>query len=185
MSIICLEGASAVGKTTVSRLLEKEFGFVHIAEVNQLFQRPNNEPSTWYFERQVERWQWAHAVSQQGGAAVLDGDPFQPLWYNWIFNEDEHLQPLADVFDFYQQSLLAGDIEFPHQYFVLETTYAELKARKDSDLTRSRSGFDKHLRLIEPQKTYFKAIHHRGLSSVSFLESDDPHRVAQKILSQP
>jgi deoxyadenosine/deoxycytidine kinase len=181
MSIVCLEGASAVGKTTVSKLLEKEFGYVRIAEVNELFERSINESSTWYFERQIDRWKLAREVSRKGGVAVLDGDPFQPVWYNWIFANDG-LQPLNKVFDFYQCRVQSGDIEFPNKYIVLKTPRSELSARKESDPTRSRRNFDKHLKLIEPQFEYFKAMCSISLNSVEFIESDNPRNVADKIV---
>lgn len=181
MSIICLEGASAVGKTTVCKVLEKEFGFLNIAEVNQLFKRSSSEPSTWYFERQIDRWKWANDISKKGGVAVLDGDPFQPVWYNWIF-KNEGLQPLNEVFDFYQRKVLSGEIEFPNKYFLLEAPNSELKARKDLDVTRSRRNFDNHLKLIKPQKTYFKAMNRMVTNAVEFIESDNTHNVAKKIV---
>lgn len=56
MSLICLEGASAVGKTTTSNEIAKRTNTYIIPEVNLLFERPNEESKTWYLERQVERW---------------------------------------------------------------------------------------------------------------------------------
>lgn len=182
MSIICLEGASAVGKTTVSKLLEKEFGYVRIAEVNELFERSRNESNTWYFERQVDRWKLARKISIKGGVAVLDGDPFQPVWYNWIFANDG-LQPLSEVFDFYQCKVQSGDIEFPNKYILLKTSYSELNARKLADTTRTRRHFDKHIKLIEPQFDYFKAMCDISVHSVEFIESDDPSKVSSKIVN--
>lgn len=180
MSIICLEGASAVGKTTVSRLLEQKFGYIRVAEVNELFKRSTNESSTWYFERQIDRWKLAREVSKKGGIAVLDGDPFQPVWYNWIFANDG-LQPLNEVFDFYHCKIQRGDIEFPNKYIVLNSSHSELSKRKESDLTRSRRHFDKHLHLIEPQSEYFEAMCSVSSNSVEFIKSDKPSNVANKI----
>ena len=57
MSIICLEGASAVGKTTTSIAIAKKTNTYIIPEVNLLFERPTKETKTWYLERQVGRWQ--------------------------------------------------------------------------------------------------------------------------------
>ncbi|TQV89441.1 chloramphenicol acetyltransferase [Aliikangiella coralliicola] len=186
MSIICLEGASAVGKTTVSKILESEYGFVRIAEVNELFERPRYESSTWYFERQVNRSQLAREISANGGKAVLDGDPFQPVWYNWIYAK-EGLQPIIEVFDFYKSSVLSGDIEFPKKYILLNASISDLKTRKESDKTRSRRNFNKHLKLIEPQRAYFEGMNSIIENYVDFVESDKPHNVVVKIsnLSNP
>lgn len=56
MGIIAFEGASAVGKSSTCRELENNYGAFIIPEVNFLFERPKNEHRTWYFEKQVERW---------------------------------------------------------------------------------------------------------------------------------
>jgi thymidylate kinase len=74
MTIICLEGASSVGKTTTFSILKTEFEFEVIPELNVLFKRPENESDTWYFERQVERWELAEDISLNGNVAVLDGE---------------------------------------------------------------------------------------------------------------
>ena len=54
MPLICLEGASGVGKSTTCQLLEKHFNASIIPEVNMLFNCPQNASKSWYFERQVE-----------------------------------------------------------------------------------------------------------------------------------
>lgn len=53
MGIIAFEGASAVGKSTTCRELEKNYGAYIIPEVNSLFERPKNEHRTWYFENKL------------------------------------------------------------------------------------------------------------------------------------
>jgi deoxyadenosine/deoxycytidine kinase len=53
MTLICLEGPSAVGKTTTSKALADHYAAYIIPEVNQLFERPTPEPTYWYFERQL------------------------------------------------------------------------------------------------------------------------------------
>lgn len=59
MAIICLEGASAVGKTTTSHEFARMKNTYIVPEVNLLFERPKSETNTWYLERQVDRWQIA------------------------------------------------------------------------------------------------------------------------------
>lgn len=54
--ILCLEGASAVGKTTICKELEKQYSAYIVPEVNLLFERPVDEQKNWYLNRQVERW---------------------------------------------------------------------------------------------------------------------------------
>lgn len=48
MTIICIEGPSAVGKTTLARALAERIGAVAVPEVNQLFPRPPDEEPNWF-----------------------------------------------------------------------------------------------------------------------------------------
>ena len=86
MPIVCFEGPSAVGKTTMAQQLAHTLGAIVIPEVNMLFSRPADPPPTWYFERQVERWQQAMTAVRSTDLVILDGDPFQPFWYNWAYH---------------------------------------------------------------------------------------------------
>ncbi|MFF2878415.1 hypothetical protein ACFVR2_19050 [Gottfriedia sp. NPDC057991] len=51
--IICLEGASAVGKTSTSLEIVKSTNTYVVPEVNLFFARPTGVSNTWYLERQV------------------------------------------------------------------------------------------------------------------------------------
>ncbi len=82
--IITLEGAPAAGKSTICKSLVKS-GVERIAEVNELFARPISSPPEWYFQRQIDRWSRAQAVNAKGDLAILDGDIFQPVWFNWMY----------------------------------------------------------------------------------------------------
>jgi broad-specificity NMP kinase len=81
--IICLEGPSAVGKTTTCSAIAEQMGAYIVPEVNAIFERPADASPNWYLECQVARWEIAQRQQEQHGFAVLDGDLFQPLWYNW------------------------------------------------------------------------------------------------------
>lgn len=180
MSIFCLEGASAVGKTTACRVLEERPLFDRVPEVNELFARPKNEPRYWYLECQVKRWKIAKKISESARIALLDGDPFQAIWYNWVYPKEGRL-PLNDILAFYEEKILQGDIEFPQKYILLKTSLSNLKTRKGFDATRKRRGFDKHLKCIGPQQQYFTKMNTFSEGLVSFIESDSSRNVASKI----
>jgi deoxyadenosine/deoxycytidine kinase len=182
MAIICLEGASGIGKTTSAAFMAEKHGYVGVPEVNELFKRPVTEPSDWYFEMQVRRWEIAKELSESGKVAILDGDHLQPVWCNWIF-EDLGLQPVDEVLAFYSKAFASGAIGFPDAYVVLSLGVEELRLRKESDSIRSRRNFETHLRLIEPQKGYFKALKAYGLEGVSFIEATSPEKIANLCLS--
>jgi deoxyadenosine/deoxycytidine kinase len=181
MPIICLEGASAVGKTTTALFLQNNYGAFIVPEVNKLFTRPENPPSEWYLERQVERWTIAQAHEQSHNLVVLDGDPFQPLWYNWAYNF-VGLQSLEMLERFYQRSLQIGNLDFPDMYFLLGATKLALKQRRISDSSRKRSNFEKHLKMVEPQSRYFQVMKTVSPSHVYFLEAKHTETSANAIL---
>jgi hypothetical protein len=166
MPIVCLEGPSAVGKTTAASALAAAGAYV-VPEVNELFSRPAGEAPEWYLERQVERWTMA---ARAPGLAILDGDPFQPLWYNWSYGFDGW-QSLDELAAFYRPRILRGDINFPDLYVILGAPAGVLRARKEGDATRRRHGFDAHLRFIEPQRRYFAAMQSFAPARVRFADA--------------
>lgn len=156
MPIICLEGASGVRKSSTCQMLQKHYNASIIPEVNMLFKRPLNASKSWYFERQVDRWQIAQEKQINNEIVVLDGDIFQPLWYNWSYDFQIYGQSLEFIENFYHAEIKNGNIYFPDGYFLLFTDTTELRRRKENDLNRSRSNFEEHLLMIEPQKRYFE-----------------------------
>lgn len=117
MPILCFEGPSAVGKTTTAAALTAAAGAYIVPEVHFLFERPEHEAPEWYVERQVDRWQLATAAAQRHPLVVLDGDPYQPLWYNWAFNF-AGWQELDFLEAFYRPRLARGELSFPDRYIV-------------------------------------------------------------------
>jgi hypothetical protein len=156
-AIICLEGASAAGKTTLSHAIAARTGAAVIAEVWAIFERPSPEPPLWYLERQVERWRFAAESAGEQGLSILDGDPFQPLWYGWTYGFIEP-HTLSTVISFYHDAIAAGSLAFPDRYILLAVSEAELRARKQGDTSRSRRNFVKHVSLLRHQPRYFATM---------------------------
>lgn len=182
MPIICFEGASAVGKTTLSKYLRDNYNAYVIPEVNLLFGRKPDEPKFWYFEKQVERWNLAVKASKNYEVVILDGDPFQPLWYNWAYDFDI-LEPLESISGFYREKLAAGKIAFPEKYFILTVETDELSKRKINDASRTRKNFDRHLRFIEPQIAYFNFVKSINSDLVEFIENNEIEKTGEKVIS--
>lgn len=182
MPIICFEGASAVGKTSLSKYLSENFNAFVIPEVNLLFQRTPDEPEFWYFEKQVERWGLAVKASKNCQIVILDGGPFQPLWYNWAYNFDV-LQPLETIADIYREKLADGKIAFPDRYFILTVNNDDLRKRKTNDASRTRKNFERHLQFIKPQLAFFDLIKSINNDLVEFIENREIEMTAAKVIN--
>jgi thymidylate kinase len=172
MPIVCFEGPSAVGKTTMAQRLAHTLGAIVIPEVNMLFSRPADPPPTWYFERQVERWQQATTALQSTDLVILDGDPFQPFWYNWAYHY-VGWEPLDTLVAFYESQIRMGTISFPDRYLLFTASERDLRERRATDTTRQRRGFEHHLGFIRSQQTYFAALQTWQPERITMIASTD------------
>lgn len=176
--IICFEGPSGIGKTTMSKLLSDKFNIV--PEVNLLFKRTNNEPKYWYHERQVDRFNLCKTSNKK---SILDGDLFQPIWYNWVCNYPANFLPKQETHDFYREQLTKGKIAFPDLYIIFHVDEKELWIRKEKDQTRQRRNFEKHLKIIEPLKTYYNFLATETDLEMCFIHYTDMVSTRKKVLS--
>lgn len=171
MPITCFEGPSAVGKSTTAKAFKESRDAFVVPEVQELYVRPADEPADWYFQRQAERWSMAEEQRGYHQLVILDGDPFQPLWYNWAYNF-AGWQGLDFMERFYRTRIEDGTIRFPDLYFIFGANEAELRKRKEGDAGRRRRGFEHHLKMIEPQRRYFRAMQAHDPRRVIFLEAE-------------
>jgi|RhiMetdeSRZDD1v2_1073273.scaffolds.fasta_scaffold271844_2 thymidylate kinase len=155
--MVCLEGPSAVGKTTLAEALARECGAAVIPELDGSEMPASTESAAWFMDRQATLWQQARVRASNSSFVVLDGDPFKELWYNWVFSVDGW-PGLEIVAPLYRSHLERGTIAVPDLYVVLTATEAQLRQRKANDSGRRRRRFEKHLRLIEAQRRYFSAL---------------------------
>lgn len=171
MPLICLEGASGVGKSTTADEIAKLTNAYIIPEVNFLFERPSVESNTWYLERQVERWMMAQDKLKTYDTVILDGDIFHPFSYNWCFNFEIFNQNLELIADFYRKALKEYKIGFPEKYFYLYSDKEIIRERKDNDLTRKRRNFEKHLEIVDSHTRYYNSLNEFLPQYVHFVEA--------------
>lgn len=176
--VICFEGASAIGKTSLCQLLADQY--LIVPEVNLLFQEEIPDSKFWYYQKQVVRYQICSKANQ---SCILDGDPFQPLWYNWIYGYPSDFPSFEETMHFYTNQIASQTICFPDLYIVFETSIENLYDRKAKDRTRKRRNFEKHLQLIEPQKCYFQYLKEATNIPVVFLNYDTPNKTKGRVLA--
>lgn len=162
--IICFEGPNGIGKTAMSKLLEGTYNI--IPKVNQLFTRMYPEPKYWYYERQVERYELCINSNQK---SILDGDIFQPIWYNWVCNYPAKFVNKTETHHFYRTQLLEGKIAFPDLYIIFQVEEEASWIRKAKDKIRQRRNFEKHLEIIEPLKEYYNFLDQETAIEMQFI----------------
>ena len=88
------------------------------------------------------------------------------------------------IVNFYQAEIQKGNINFPDGYFLLFTDTTELRRRKESDLNRSRSNFEKHLLMIEPQIRYFEVMNKYAPNHVKFIRANTVDENVRSIIGE-
>lgn len=176
--IICFEGPSGIGKTTMGHLLSVRYDIV--PEVNLLFERKANERPYWYLEKQIERYDLCQAANS---ASILDGDIFQPIWYNWVCNYPAQFLSKKETHAFYKTKLLEGKITFPDLYIIFHVEEKELWNRKEKDQTRRRRNFEKHLKIIEPLKEYWRFLDQETDIEIRFIHYRDIETTRSEVLA--
>lgn len=176
--IICFEGPSGVGKTTMAKLLSETYHIV--PEVNLLFERSEADTEYWYLEKQMERYD---LCKRSESPSILDGDVFQPIWYNWACHYPAAFLPKKESHAFYKSNLLAGRIRFPDLYLIFQTTIKELWIRKEKDSTRRRRNFEKHLKIIEPLRAYYQFLQEETEVQIQIIDYTDIESTKKEVCS--
>jgi deoxyadenosine/deoxycytidine kinase len=158
MPIVCLEGTSAVGKSTTCKEFADKYNAYVVEETYFLFgptKLQGIDLLNWHLESQLKRWKIALEKSTEYEYVLLDGDVFK-LWYDWVYGFDNKMFEYES--EYFRHKIISNEVSFPHSYIVLWADEAELRKRKESDKTRRRGGFEKHLKLVDPQIKFFKAL---------------------------
>lgn len=173
--IICFEGAPATGKSTLAKQLSSQ-GAYRIAEVNERYTRPADESRYWYTEKQFERWSDAKNLDQ---LAILDGDVYQPIWFNWMYSDRTGIR-WEDNLRYFERH--AERVGVPDHYLFL---WVEEQERQNRELTRSlsqgrthahaRSKAIKYKLMRTLAQAYFQALAEAfpGLVTISRLDDLD------------
>jgi len=179
--VVCLEGPSAVGKTTLLDALARECGAMAVPELSAGPPPPPGASAAWFVERHAELSRRARDAAAGAPFAVLDGDPFKGFWYGWIY-ADEGWEDADALAALHRRAIEAGALAFPDLYVVLTATGAQLRERRASDATRGRRSFEKHLRMLGPQRAYFAALREAAPSRVAILDTGDRSSLVPRVL---
>jgi thymidylate kinase len=179
--IVCLEGPSAAGKTTLAAALARRHGAAVIAELSAGSPPPEPDArAAWFVDHHAADFQRARALAAEAPLVVLDGDPFKGLWYDRVFAEDVS-QVTRVVAPLYRARLQQGALAFPDLSVLLLASEEQLRARRTGDASRSRRNFEKHLALVEPQRRYFTELARLAPGRVLLLRTQDPATLADQV----
>jgi len=182
--IITLEGAPAVGKSTVANELATRHGYFQVAEVNQLFPtRPAPEPEAWYCQRQLDRCKMASAHED----SVLDGDPFQAVWFDWLY-PDRGFSHWSNAMAFFIAN--AQSITLPSFYAYLHIDTCERYRREHSrEQARGHTReqflrkWDKYVDFQRPQQSLYTAMAEEYPGWVCSIVTEDLTKVVDELIS--
>ena len=180
--IVCLEGPSAVGKTTLAAALAQWAGAAVIPELDASAAPPIAQSAAWFVEVHAAEWRRARELARTAPLVVMDGDPFKGLSFNWVFAE--HGWPGIGVqAPLHRAHVEAGTLAFPDLYVVLLATEAQLRARRAADPTRTRRNHEMHLRLVDPQRRYFEALRAADPSRVLLIDTTARDTLVDTVLA--
>jgi len=157
--IIVVEGPSGAGKTTWSRAHGGRFALLEALPDHSTVPRYPEAAARFWVERNVARWQEVLRREQRDGLVVVDVDPFKlhyvwTLWRTGQVPEAEwDLQREAS-----RKAFSAGEYALADLYLVSDIDEATLRARRDADTTRTRGGFERHVRLRDSLLRWYRAI---------------------------
>jgi hypothetical protein len=155
--IVVVEGPSAAGKTTWCRRHTDAF----VCEYASDGREPTDpDARAGYWARQ-DSGRWAAALRQEReqGLAVCDTDPVK-LHYTWSMVAIG-LQPRAQFdreFAATRSAFAAHALGLADVVLVALPDEDTLRRQRAADRTRSRRGFDTHLRLREPLAEWYRAV---------------------------
>lgn len=179
--IVCLEGPSAVGKTTLAAALVGECGAALVPELDATGAPPARQSASWFVDRHTAQWQVALQLAAAAPLVVLDGDPFKGLWYNWIY-ADEGLESVDVVAQFYRARIERGTLAFPSLYVALTATEEQLRQRRAADPTRTRHNFERHIVMLRPLRRYFAALREVAPGHVELVNTDAREELVGRVL---
>ena len=178
--VVCLEGPSAVGKTTLAAALARECGAAVVPELDASGAPAAGRSAAWFVERHARQWRLARELAAGAPFAVLDGDPFKGLWYNWVYAA-EGWEGVETVAPLYRAQVSAGALALPDLYVALTAPGEELRRRRDGDATRSRRNFEKHLLLAGPLRRYFGELREAAPARVFILETGSREELIARV----
>lgn len=156
--IVVAEGPSAAGKTTWCRRHADRF----VGEYSPTGDEPDAsrpvERADFWVALNSRRWSGALDI-ERAGIAICDGDPLK-LHFSWTLAR----AGIGRVDDFEverdaaRRAISVGALGIADLMCVSIPSAQELRRQRDSDSTRGRRNFERHVLLREPLREWYQAL---------------------------
>jgi hypothetical protein len=183
--IIVVEGPSAVGKTTMLRLLPAS----HV--VSEDWAALGFPPEQWPdldtpagqafgVRASSHRWKLLCDVEHHYGSAYADTDPLK-LYYNFALalHGIRSRAQLEMTFELCRHAMKTEQLGFADRVVFLQATTATLRLRKQQDAHRQRRRFGLHLELIDAFARYYMMLEQVRPGTVTFYDTEQGRSAPQ------
>lgn len=157
--IVVVEGPSGAGKTTWCRTHGGRFALLEEVPDHSTVPTEPEAAARFWVERNVARWHQVLEREQRDELVVVDVDPFK-LHYVWTLWRTGQVPQLE--WDLQREAsrkaFSAGEYALADLYLVSDIDEATLRARRNSDTTRTRRGFERHVLLRDSLMGWYRAI---------------------------
>lgn len=157
--IIVVEGASGAGKTTWCRTHGGANALLESLPDHAAVPTDPHEAARFWVERNVARWEEVLAREARDGLVVVDTDPFK-LHFVWTLFKAGQVSEVEWLTqrDVARDAFAAGRYALADVFLVSDIDDATLRARRAADTSRSRSNFERHVRLRDALLRWYSAV---------------------------
>jgi hypothetical protein len=157
--IVVVEGPSGSGKTTWCRTHGREHALLEELPDHSTVPTDPEAQARFWVDRNVARWQQVLEREKRDGLVVVDVDPFK-LHYVWtLFRTGQASQLEWDLQgEASRKAISENTYGLADLYLVSNIDEATLRARRDADTTRTRGGFERHVRLRDSLLRWYRVI---------------------------
>ena len=157
--IIVVEGASGAGKTTWCRTHAGANALLEAVPDHSTVPIEPEAAARFWVERNVARWQEVLEREGRDGLVVVDTDPFK-LHFVWTLLRGGQVSEAAWTMqrDVARDAFAAGRYALADVFLVSDVDEATLRARRETDPSRTRRNFERHVLLRDSLLRWYRAI---------------------------
>jgi hypothetical protein len=157
--IIVVEGPSGAGKTTWCRTHAGANALLEALPDHSTVPTEPEAAARFWVERNVARWQEVLAREARDGFVVVDTDPFK-LHFVWTLFRSGQISEVEWTVqrDVTREAFGLGRYALADVFLVSDVDDATLRARRESDSSRTRRNFERHVLLRDSLLRWYSAI---------------------------